>query len=131
MDSEALRNIRTMRQIQTSADIAKTQRLRTTNSLSKTRKEVEHLESLIDRQLEQILQKERRRFAAQEAAVNKSRQRVLRARGKLAATINNNRALTELRHELQRARWEGKELTTPKAELTTPQQKLRQMELKY
>ena len=130
MKSEALRNIRTMRQVKTSPDVARSQKVRTTNSLSKTREGVEYLESLTDRRLEQVLQKERRRFVAQEASINKSRQRVLKAREKLAMTINKNRALTELRHELQRARWEGKGPTALKAD-TAPEQNLCQIELRY
>ena len=130
MKSEALRNVRTMRQVKSTLDVARGQKLRTTNSLSKTRGEVEYLESLTDRQLEQVLEKERRRSAAQEASINKSRQRVLKAREKLAMTINKNRALTELRHELQRARWEGKDPTAPKTD-TAPEQNLCQIELRY
>lgn len=109
MKSEALRNIRTMHQVKTSLNVARSQRPRTTNSLSKTRDEIEYLESLTDRRLKQVLEKEQRRFAAQEAAINKSRQRVLRAREKLAATINKNQALMELRHELQQRRRAGEE----------------------
>jgi len=112
MKSEALRNIRTVRQLKTSLDVARSQKVRTTNSLSKTRGEVEYLESLTDRQLEQVLQKERRRSADQEAAISKSRQRVLRAREKLAMTVNRNRALTELRRELQQRRRAGEEPAT-------------------
>ncbi len=131
MESEALRNIRTMRQVKASLDIARSQKFRTTNSLSRIADGSEHLESSIDRCLEQILQEERKRFIAQEAAVNKSRRRVLRSRDRLAATINRNRALTELRHELQRTRWEGKEPVLPKPDHSTSQHNLRQMELKY
>jgi beta-glucosidase-like glycosyl hydrolase len=109
MLSEALRNIRTMRQVKTSLDVARSQRPRTANSLSKTSKEIEYLESLTDRRLEQVLGKEKRRFAAQEASINKSRQRVLRAREKLAMTVNRNRVLTDLRHELQQRRRAGEE----------------------
>jgi len=109
MKSEALRNIRTMRQVKTSLDVARSQRPRTANSLSKTSEEIEHLESLGDPRVVQILVKERKRFAAQEASINKSRQRVLRAREKLAMTINKNRTLTELRHELQQRRRAGEE----------------------
>lgn len=131
MESEALRKIRTMRQVKTSLDVARKQRLRTTNSLSKTSEEIEHLEPLIDTRTKQTLEKERKRFAAQEAAVDKLRQRVLKSRKKLATTINKNRALTELRHELQRARWEGGDPALPKAEQPTPEQNLRQMEVRY
>lgn len=131
MKSEALRNIRTMSQVKTSLDIARPQKVRTTNSLSKTREEVEYLESLTDRRLEQVLGKERTRFAAQEASINKSRQRLLRTREKLAMTINKNRALTELRHELQQALREGNDPVAPKAEMPASEQNLRQMELRY
>jgi beta-glucosidase-like glycosyl hydrolase len=109
MKSEALRNIRTMSQVKTSLDVARSQRPRTVNSLSKTSGEIEYLESLTDRRLEQVMGKERRRFAAQEASINKSRQRVLKAREKLAMIVNRNRALMELRRELQQRRWAGEE----------------------
>ncbi len=107
MQSEALRNIKTMRQVQTGYELARNQRVRTTNSLAKTKEEAAHLLSLSDRRTGQILAKETRRFAAMEASIEKSRGRVLKAREKLAATVNRNRALTELRYELQRARWKG------------------------
>ena len=131
MPSEALRNIRTMRQVKTSLDLAKNQRVKTTNSLSKTEEEVAHLLTLTDRQVEQTLAKERKRFAAMEIAVDKSRHRLLRARDKLAVTINKNRALTELRHELQQSRLEGRNLISEKVKVPTRKPKLRQVELKY
>lgn len=129
MDSEALRNIRTMRQIKTG--VFGSQRLKTTNSLSRTKEETEHLESLTDRRLEQIIEKEKRRFMAQEISINKSRERLLRAREKLALTINKNRVLTELRHKLQRARSEAKVPAPPKTKTSIAEYLLRQIELKY
>jgi predicted nucleic acid-binding Zn-ribbon protein len=131
MISEALRNIRTMRQVKTSLDLAENRRIKTTNSLSKAEEEVAHLKSLSDRQIEQILAKERKRSAATEAAIDKSRQRLLKAREKLAATINKNRALTELRHELQRARWEGRDSVTSKKAPLNEGENLRRIELEY
>ncbi len=131
MKSEALRNIRTMRQVKTGLDVLRSQRPRTVNSLSKTSGEIKYLESLTDRRLEQVLGKERMRFAAQEASINKSRQRVLRARKKLAMTVNGNRALTELRRELQRTRWEGDDPAVPEVEMPSVGPNLRQVELKY
>ncbi len=132
MPSEALRNIRTMRQVKTNLDLARSQRVKTTNSLPRTEEEAAHLLSLTDRRAVQILAKETKRFAAMEASINKSRGRVLKAREKLAATINKNRALNELRRELQQARWEG---NTPspatKAEMLSVEPKLSQVELKY
>ena len=131
MKSEALRNVRTMREVKTSLDIARGQRRRTTNSLSKTREEVESLESLTDRCVEQVLDKERRRFGVQEAAINKSRQRMLRAREKLAMTVNKNRALTDLRRRLQQTRWGGDDPAVTKAKVPSSESNLRQVELKY
>jgi LPS O-antigen subunit length determinant protein (WzzB/FepE family) len=131
MPSEALRNIRTMRQVKTSLDLAKNQRVKTTNSLSKTEEEETYLQSLSDRQLEQILAKERKRSTAMEAAVDKSQRRLIKAREKLAATINKNRALTELRHELQRARWGGSDSVPSKKTPLDEGGNLHRMELEY
>jgi hypothetical protein len=131
MQSEALRNIKTMRQIKTGHDLARSRRVRTTNSLSKTEEETAHLLSLNDRRAGQILAKETKRFATMEASVDKSRGRVLKARDKLAATINRNRALTELRYQLQRARWEKREPVPLKKGPPTKGGNLPQMELNY
>jgi predicted nucleic acid-binding Zn-ribbon protein len=120
-----------MRQVKSSLDLAKNQRVKTTNSLSRTDEEMAYLKSLADGQVGQILAKERKRFAAHEAAVDKSRQRLLKAREKLAATINKNRALTELRHELQQSRLKGRNPTPEKVKVPTLKPKLRQVELKY
>ncbi|MBI3931602.1 MAG: hypothetical protein HY325_06220 [Chloroflexi bacterium] len=129
MTSEALKNIRTMRQVKTSLDLAKNQRVRTTNSLSRTEEEADYLLSLTDRRTGQLLAKETKRLAAMEASVDKSRGRVLKAREKLATTINRNRALTELRYQLQRARWDKK--VPLKKEPPTGDGTLPRLELNY
>jgi hypothetical protein len=131
MQSEALRNIKTMRQVRTGHDLAAGRRARTTNSLSKSEAEAARLLSLNDRRAEQVLAKETQRFAAMEASFDKSRGRVLKAREKLAATINRNRALTELRHELQRLRWDKKDPVPPKKKPPTAKAPLPRVELKY
>ena len=131
MKSETLRNLRTMREVKNSLELARNHRPRTTNSLSRPRDEIEYLESLNDRQLEQVLEKERRRFGAQEASINKSRQRVLRSREKLAMTVNRNRALTELRRKLQQTRWEDNGLAAPRVETPVARPAVRQIELNY
>lgn len=131
MRSEAFRKIRTMRQVKTNLDIARSQMPAMTNSLSKTKDEVKYLESLTDRQLERVLEKERRHFVAQEAAIEQSRQRMLKAREKLAMTVNKNRALTELRRKLQETRWEGDDPPELKAKGPSLESNLRQIELKY
>jgi hypothetical protein len=128
MKSEALRNLRTMRQIRTDLDLARGRRLRTTNSLSKTPEELAHLGSLRDPKTEQILIKERARFARYPASVEKSRARLLNSREKLAMTINKNRALTELRHELQRTWWEEDPPPPPQ---TSRQGRFHETEFRY
>ncbi|MBI4296131.1 MAG: hypothetical protein HY667_03325 [Chloroflexi bacterium] len=129
MKSEALRNIKTMRQVKTSLEVAREQRFKTTNCLSRTRDEIEHTESLTDHRLGQVMAKEKRRFAVNEAAISKWRQRVLISREKLSLTLNKNRALTQLRHQLQRSRWENDDTTTPKTQ--TPRQRNHQVEFRY
>ncbi len=111
MESEALRNIRTMRQVKSSLEVARNQRVKTTNSLSKTTVEIEHLEStgICNSQTAQILAKEKTRAAKFEASVERSRQKLLKSREKMASLINRNRALTNLRHEIQRDRDQKKE----------------------
>ena len=131
MQSEALRNIKTMRQVRTGHDLAAGRKVRTTNSLSRPEEEAARLLSLNDRQAGQVLAKETQRFAAMEASFDKSRGRVLKAREKLAATINRNRALTELRHELQKSRWDRKAPVPPKKEKPTARVPLPRVEVKY
>jgi hypothetical protein len=130
MDSEALRNLRTMRQIRVGIDLARKQKIRTTNSLSKTCIEVQDLQILTDPKTERILAREKKRFFAQQLSIDKSRRRVLRARNKLAATINRNRALIELRHDLQRGLWERGDHAVPKTEPVTENEPHR-VELRY
>ena len=138
MESEALRNIRTMRQVKTSLEVARNQRIKTTSSLSKTAEESERLESLGigDSLTLQILAKEKARAAKFEASVERSRQRLLKSRGKIASLINRNRALNNLRHEIQQARDQTKE-SPPLSKQSVVKREiskrgsLRGMELKY
>ncbi len=138
MESEALRNIRTMRQVKTSLEVARNQRIKTTSSLSKTAEESERLESLGigDGLTLQILAKEKARAAKFEASVERSRQRLLKSRAKIASLINRNRALNNLRHEIQQARDQTKE-SPPLSKQSVVKREiskrgsLRGMELKY
>jgi hypothetical protein len=135
MGSEALRNLKTMRQVKSSLDVARKQKTRTTNSLSKTKEELEQLETVNSRQTEQVLSKEKIRFAAYEASVEKSRQRLLKSRAKLATMINNNRALGEMRYQLQKSRWQNPDTILPAAPAvrvgTSGRERLHQIELEY
>ena len=137
MESEALRNIRTMRQVKSSLEVARHQRFKTTNSLSKTIEESERLSSIgIDNsQTAQILAKEKARAAKFEASVERSRQKLLKSREKMAGIINRNRALTKLRHEIQQDRDQKKESPSLSKPLVKPENSkygsLRGIELKY
>jgi len=137
MESEALTKIRTMRQVKRSLDMARNRGARTTNSLYQNNMQIQPMESSADMGLRRILDKERRRFAAQEASVNKSRKQLLALRKKLAQTIGRNRALTELRLELQRSRLQGsqdnasRKAVEPGAAQSQTGQKLHRMGFKY
>jgi hypothetical protein len=75
-----------------------------------TREERGSLESAMDfRVLGLEARKERDKFARQDVAVEKFQKNYFKARRRLAAKINKNRALMELRHELQRRRRVGQD----------------------
>jgi len=126
-----------MRQVKTSLEVARGQRMKTTGSLFKTAEENKHLESIgMDtNQTAQILAQENTRAAKFEASVERSRQKLLKSREKLAGLINRNRALTELRHEIQRQR-DLKKLSPSASQPAVKPEKskhggLRGIELKY
>jgi LPS O-antigen subunit length determinant protein (WzzB/FepE family) len=106
MQSESLRNIKTMRQVKSSLEVANRQKIKTTNSLFKTDEESNLLETvgLGSGQTAQVLAKEKMRAAKFEASVERSRQKLLKSRKKIAGLVNRNRALTNLRHEIQHNR---------------------------
>ena len=137
MQSEALRNIRTMRQVKTSLNIARCQKPKTSNSLSKTKEERESLGSAMDlRALGLEVRREKEKFARQDATVEKFQKNYFVAREKLAARINGNRAMMELRHELQERRRRGEspdpERCNPKeAKPPTSEGSFNEVELRY
>ncbi len=131
MESEALKNLRTMRHVRTLGDIIHTRSARTTNSLSKTEGETEVPALLNDRWLSHVLQQEERRFSAFEKTITRSQQRMLRSREKLAAAISRNRALMTLRYDMQRARSNGNKTQPSVADAPPSRRSLRQIELNY
>jgi len=137
MESEALRNIRTLRQVKSSLEVAAKQRIKTTNSLYKTAEEIDHLESLgLDSlQTAQVLDKEKARAANLEASRERSRQKLLKSRDKIACLVNRNLALTRLRHQIQQDR-DRKEAPPAFTKAIVKQEnsdysRLRGVELKY
>ena len=92
-------------QTRNSSEIRGVHDIRAASSMFMTREEQVSLESAMDfRGLGSEARRERDKFARQDASVKKFRESCFRARERLAATINKNRALMELRHELQRRR---------------------------
>jgi hypothetical protein len=91
-----------------SIDIPGVRDIRTASSLFMTKEERESLELAMDfRALGPEARRERDKFARQDAAVEKFHKNYLKAREKLAARINKNRALMALRQELQKRRRTG------------------------
>jgi hypothetical protein len=137
MESETLRHIRTMRQIKTSLDVAGHQKIKTTNSLYKQPEEIERLASagLNDGQTALVLAGEKARAAKFEASAERSRGKLLKSREKMARLIARNRALTELRHQIQQERDGKHESNLLAGHLPVPPKskygRLRQIELKY
>ena len=100
--------IKLMAHSRNSTDIPGVRDIRTASSLFMTREERESLGSAMDfRALGLEVRKEKDKFARQDATVEKFQKNYFVAREKLAAKINKNRAMMELRHELQERRRRG------------------------
>ena len=113
MKHESLVAIKTFRNSKTGLENRSERKIKTTNSLFRTKKEQGILESLIDDQeLSQSMQKDIQRFAQQDLAIKKSQAKILKIRDKLAKTVNKNIQIVELRQKLQKGSWE-KENSSP------------------
>jgi len=100
--------IKLMANSRNSNDIPRVRDIRTASSLFMTREERESLGSIMDfRALGLEVRREKDKFARQDATVEKFQKNYFVAREKLAAKINKNRAMMELRHELQERRRRG------------------------
>ena len=100
--------IKLMAHSRNSNDIPRVRDIRTASSLFMTREERESLGSAMDfRALGLEVRREKDKFARQDATMEKFRKNYFVAREKLAAKINKNRAMMELRHELQERRRRG------------------------
>jgi len=115
MKHESLVAIKTFRDSKTGLENRSERKIRTTNSLSRTKKEQKILKSLIDdddKKLSQARQIDIQRFAQQDLAVKKSQEKMLLIRDKLAKTVNKNKKIIELRQKLQKGSW-GKDHSSP------------------
>lgn len=104
MKSEALTKLRTMRHIKSNAEIFRGQKARTTGALFRAfdNNDATDLELEKDRNFQTMLEREKRRFASRLQSVERARARLLNSRKKLSVIINKNKALMELRRELQK-----------------------------
>ncbi len=107
MKHESLVALKTFRDSKTGLENRNERKIRTTNSLCRTKKEQEILEALMDdKELSQTRQIDIQRFAQQDLAVKKSQEKMLLIRDKLAKTVNKNKKIIELRQKLQKGSWE-------------------------
>ncbi len=107
MKHESLVALKTFRDSKTGLENRNERKIRTTNSLSRSKKEQEILEALMDdKELSQTRQIDIQRFAQQDLAVKKSQEKMLLIRDKLAKTVNKNKKIIELRQKLQKGSWE-------------------------
>lgn len=113
MKHESLVAIKTFRDFRTGLENRSERKIKTTNSLFRTKKEQKILESLLDdKELSQAIQKDIQRFAQQDLAIKKSQEKILKIRDKLAKTVNKNKQVLEWRQKLQKGSW-GKDHSSP------------------
>jgi aspartate oxidase len=113
MKHESLVAIKTFRDFRTGLENRSERKIKTANSLCRTKKEQKILESLLDDQeLSQARQMDIQRFAQQDLAIKKSQEKILKIRDKLAKTVNKNKQIIELRQKLQKGSW-GKDHSSP------------------
>jgi hypothetical protein len=113
MKHESLVAIKTFRDFRTGLENRSERKIKTANSLCRTKKEQKILESLLDEQeLSQARQMDIQRFAQQDLAIKKSQEKILKIRDKLAKTVNKNKQIIELRQKLQKGSW-GKDHSSP------------------
>jgi len=130
-------NIRLMGQGKNSSDIRGVRDIRTASSMFMTDEERDSLASAMDfRALGVDTRREIDKFARQDAAVGKFQENYFRARERLAAKINKNRAIMELRHELQQRRRMGEDpdpggCNTKEAKSPIGQGGFNEVELRY
>jgi len=107
MKHESLVALKTFRNSKTGLENRNERKIKTTNSLCRSKKEQKILEALVDdKELSQAVQENIQRFAQQDLAIKKSQEKMLEIREKLAKTFNKNKQVLELRKKLQKGSWE-------------------------
>jgi len=124
-------------QTKDSSDIPGVRDIRSASSMFMTREERESVKSAMDfRALGREAGRERDKFARQDATVEKFQKNYYKARERLAAKINKNRSLMELRRELQKRRRMGEDpdpggCNTKEAKSPVDQGGFNEVELRY
>ena len=110
MKNKAPGYIKLLAHSRNSTNIRGVRDIRTASSMFMTREERESLESAMDfSALGREARREEDKFARMDSVVERFRENYFKARERLAATINKNKAMMELRHELQQRRRAGEE----------------------
>lgn len=102
MESESLRGIRTMAHVRCSGDIWRQRRARSLSSLSGIEEKAEA--QVHEARLQRLIAGERKRFAMQEMAIMRSRNRLLAVRRKLKTAKAYNLHLMQCRQQLMQER---------------------------
>jgi len=120
----------TMRQIVTGLDVARQPHRHRTSSEAFSRVDYKELLPHVDeKEIAVELEEERRKFVRQNQALARSRQKLLATRARLFATKVKNERLMELRHKLQRQRWQDTEVAAPQP-ARTPKRSLREIRVR-
>lgn len=105
MKRETFLFTRTMRDIKTGFDLSREGRNKVTTTAKLMRGGKEIQPKLNERHIAVALEQEKRRFSRQCESLEKGRKKVGAFRQKLAATLEKNRRLMALRHDLQKQYW--------------------------
>jgi hypothetical protein len=106
MRRESFNYLRTMRQIKTGLDLAREpNRIQTTSARFRASSEKDLGPQVNEKAIAVELEAEERKFARQNQALARSRQKLKDTRGRLYATKAKNERLMILRHTLQKQRW--------------------------
>jgi len=132
MKHESLVAIKTFRDSKTGLENRNERKIRTTNSLCRTKKEQKILETLVDdMELSQELQKDILRFAKQDLAVKKSQEKMLEIRDKLSKIVNKNKQILELRKKLQKGSWEKDHSSPQKTNRVFKHSKFKELKIDF
>lgn len=136
MERESLTGIKTVREIISGLDLARRKRpIKTTSSLRRKGKELEP--KISEKAMAIELEKEKRRFAKQNAALERNRKKIGNTRQKLVNLKEKNRRLMDLRMGLGKKRWRGEPAPLHEGRGEIPERKgiektgLKEMRLKY